>query len=255
MDISLFMSASRPKWWERMYESLEGNKCEWEIIAVGPNKPKWHLPYNFRYLRMNYKPCQCYAIASWMCRGKLIGWTTDDATYDSNSLDLIMQAYLSDSMKTIYAQQSIEDGKDTRNDHFFFWGCPDTPRMAPLAFINREWFWRLGGYDRNFVCGQAENDIVMRALEDGGQVKLISDSRIYIHHKEVHRFRWNYPFRSGYYNDRQYLEECWCPDGFGTFNEKTLKHGTISPVRLLPLHPFNYKNILTVAQGNKGRWA
>ena len=67
MDISLFMSASRPKWWERMYESLEGNKCEWEIIAVGPNKPKWHLPYNFRYLRMNYKPCQCYAIASWMC--------------------------------------------------------------------------------------------------------------------------------------------------------------------------------------------
>ena len=25
--------------------------------------------------------------------------------------------------------------------------------------------------------------------------------------------------------------------------------------RVLPLHPFNYKNILTVAQGNKGRWA
>lgn len=253
-DVSIFMAAARPKWWERMYDSLKGNRCSYEIIAVGPNEPVHKLPDNFKFIQSSFKPCQAYAIGSHHATGELIGWGCDDAEYFDDSLDIICEAYVKHGPKTIFAQVSIEDRKDTRNDHFFFWGCPNTPRMAPLAFMNRRWFWELGGYDRSFVSGQSENDICMRAIQDGGKVELVENSLIQIHHKQVHRFRWNYPFRSGYYNDRQYLEECWCPDGFGTFNEKTLTHGKISDKRLLPLHKFNYHNILTVPQGPSGRW-
>lgn len=253
-DISIFMAAARPKWWERMYESLKGNRCSYEIIAVGPNKPMHKLPDNFKFIHSTFKPCQAYAIASYHATGELIGWGCDDATYFDDSLDNIIDVYVKHGPKTIFAQVSIEDRRDTRNDHFFFWGCPDTQRMAPLAFLNRRWFWELGGYSRLFVAGQTENDLVMRAIEDGGKVELVDTSLIQIHHKQVHRFRWNYPFRSGYWNDRRTLEEAWLEDGYGTFNEKTLQHGKISERRLLPHYPFNYSNILIVAQGPQGDW-
>ena len=248
------MAACRPQWWMRMYDSLKGNKCNWEIVACGQNPPKFRLPKNFKYIYSPFKPCQAYQTAALQCSGEFIGWGTDDSSFNSDSLDKICDA-IDVSKKIIYAQQSIEDGKDTRNDHFFFWGCPDTPRMAPLAFLKKEWFFSLGAYDRNFICGQSENDVVLRALQDGGEVRLISESKVYIHHKQVHRFIWNYPFRSGYNTDRRYLEECWVKEGFGTYDEKTLKHGTVSLVRLLAHHPFNYDNILNVPQGNQGRWS
>lgn len=264
MNISLFMSAARPKWWKRMYDSLKGNKCEWEIVAVGPNPPKVFLPtFNFKYFKCDFKPCQCYAAASFHCKGELIGWTADDAVYDSESLDKIWESYQAlSNKKVILTQSTIENGKDVSEEHHFFRHCKNTPVMAPMAFMNRIWFHKLGGYDRNFVSGQAENDIVMRAFQDGGRIENVPDSKVYLNHEEVHggflnkvKYRLGKnSFRTGYFNDRRYLEECWVESGFGTYNEYTLKHGKVSPTRLLPVQPYNYENILTVSQGPQGRW-
>lgn len=271
MDISLFMSAARPKWWRRMYNSLEGTKCDWEIVAVGPEEPICKLPENFRYYKCDFKPAQCYAAASHFCQGKLIGWTADDASYDSETLDLVLEAYKSsrNGDRTIFAQRPIENGIDIYQSHYFFWNCKDTPIMAPLGFMNREAFHKLGGYDRNFVSGQAENDIVMRILQIGGRVELLKKSLMWLHHRECHHVPFArlikaaglqdklvgpYKFRSGYVDDRRYFEECWVKDGYGTYDERTLKHGEISMRRLLPVQPFDYKNILTVSQGPQGRW-
>lgn len=268
MDISLFMSAARPQWWQRIHKSLLSNACDWEIVAVGPNPPKWQLPANFRYYHCPYKPAQCYAAASNLCRGELIGYTADDATYGTWALDKIWNAYRNpNSKKAIFAQRTIEDGKDVVKSHHFFWNCQDTPTMAPLAFMNREWFMKLGGYDKNYISGQAENDIVMNALADGGRIEPVMSSEIYLHHTECHRVRFRrlwrllglqekiaYPFRAGYVHDRTYLENCWVKEGYGTYNEKTLAHGTISKVRLIPHQPFEYSNILTVPNGPQGAW-
>lgn len=268
INISLFMSAARPKWWKRMYQSLVGNKCHWEIVAVGPNPPLEEMPINFRYYKCDFKPTQCYAAASYFSTGTLIGWTTDDAVYNNTSLDEIWKDYtnyietFNRENKYIYIQKTIENGKDVTNEHYFFRHCPTTPQMAPMAFINREWFWKLKGYDRNYVSGQAENSIVCDALADGGRIWKHSNSKVYLNHEEVHggfmnkiKYRMGKnSFRSGYENDRRYLEECWVKEGYGTYDEKTLKHGTVSPVRLLAHQPFNYENILTVSQGPAGRW-
>lgn len=268
MNISLFASANRTQWWERLYNSLQGNKCSWEIVFVGPNPPTFDLPINFRYYYCPFKPTQCYAAASYFCTGELIGWTADDAVYDSKSLDVIYsrykwyQGFHQPKKKIIFTQRTIENGKDVSEEHHFFRHCKDTPQMAPMAFMNREWFRTLKGYDRNFVSGQAENSIVMDALADGGEIENISNSIVYLNHEEVHGGFWNKvkyrlyknSFRSGYFNDRRYLEECWVKEGYGTYDEKTLNHGTISNTRLLAHQPFEYTTILTKPQGPQGRF-
>lgn len=263
MDISIFMAGARPKWWPRLYESLKENRCKWELIIIGPNRPDFNLPENFRYEHCIYKPTQAYSAGAYLSKGKIIGYSADDAVYERNALDLIVDASNRLGKKTILTQVTVENGKDVTEEHHFFRHCPKTPVMAPMAFFNREWFWEIGGYDRNFVSGQSENDLVMRAYQDGGKVQLVPLSKVYLNHEEVHggfinkiKYRLGKnSFRTGYFNDRRYLEECWVKEGYGTYNEKTLEHGTISPIRLLPHHPFDYKNILTVPQGPSGRWS
>ncbi len=263
MDISLFMSAARPKWWERMCESLRYTSCDWEIVAVGPNPPITNLPDNFRYIKSTLKPCQCYAAASYFCKGDVIGWTTDDAYYRRDAIDNIMSAYSSHDRFVICTQMTIENGKNVSHEHHLFRNCKDTPAMAPMAFMSRELFWKTGGYERHFISGQAENSILMDAYALGGYIVNVPNSVVGINHEEVHggflnkiKYRLGKnSFRTGYFNDRRYLEECWVKEGYGTYNEKTLAHGTVSLTRLLPHHPFNYDNILTVPQGPSGRWS
>ena len=265
MDISLFMSAASPECWQRMYESLQGNKCSYEIVAVGPNKPKWKLPSNFRFYECHFKPATCYAAASYFCKGEIIGYSTDDSQYNSYSLDKIWEIYQwtkGKPGKYIFSQRTIENGKDVTEEHHFFRHCKDTPVMCPMAFMNREWFFNLGGIDRNFICGQYENLWVCDALADGGEIINVPESRVYLNHDQVHGGIWNKikykfgkkTFRNGYCCDRRYLEECYVEEGFGTYDENTLKHGTVSAKRLLPHHPYNYSNILTVPQGEQGDW-
>lgn len=271
MDISLFASAARPQWWTRLYKSLQGNKCEWEIVFVGPNEPKFKLPINFRYYQCDFKPTQCYQAAALRCVGDLIGWIADDACYDMSSLDKVWLSYtwsrntpqLNNDNRIIFTQSTIENDKDVSKEHHFFRHDNSTPTMAPMAFMKRDWFNKLGGYDRNFISGQAENDIVMRAFQDNGVIRSVPKSKVYLNHEEVHggflnkiKYRLGKnSFRTGYYNDRRYLEECWVKEGYGTYDENTLKHGTISKERLLPFHSFNNENILEVPCGPQGRWS
>jgi len=253
--ISLFASAARPKFWMRMYDSLSQNKVPFEICFVGPVRPEFTLPSNFHYEHSDCKPCQCYEAAARMCSGTLIGWTADDADYNEpsldcpNALDIIWNAYRESDKKTILAQRTIEDGADISDRHHFFHGMPTTPMMAPLGFINREWYMSLGGYDRNFICGQAENDIVMRAVADGGQVKFVPDSKIYIHHGECHG---EYNFRDGYNSDREFLENCWIEEGYGTY--ETHMPFTLATHRLITFHGFSDENLLSENQGPAGKW-
>lgn len=263
-QISLCAAAARPEFWIRLYNSLSQNAVSFEIVFVGPNEPNFSLPVNFNYIKSNVKPAQAYEIAFRNAKGEMGGWMADDAHYNDpyaqcpNSLDSIWQNY-QDSIKkygdkkTIFSQRTIEDYKDTGHadweKHRFFYGDMRTPQMAPLGFINLEFFHSLGGYDRNFVCGQSENDIVMRAIENGGRVETAKDSKVVLCHAECHG---KYAFRSGYFLDREYLESCWVKEGFGTY-EKRLPY-TLSNTRLKSLDRFEDANILTINQGPSGKW-
>ncbi len=261
--ISLCAAAARPIYWERFYNSLIKNTTEFEIVFVGPNPPPHNLPDNFKYIYSEVKPAQAYEIALRQATGEIVGWTADDANYDHpdlncpRALDLIWNRYAAFQVdykdnKTILAMCPHEDSSAQWPNHHFFYAIKETPRMAPFGFINREWFNALGGYDRNFICGQSENDVVMRGLQDGGRVEVVEESVLYVHHGECHTTD-GYVFRKGYDSDRKFLEECWVKEGYGTYDVRAPY--TLSTTRLRPLEPFSDENILVENQGPAGRWA
>jgi len=261
IKISLVASAVRPFAWQGFFESLKGNTLPIEVVFVGDVKPDFDLPPNCRHIYATVKPAQCYEIGIREARGELIGWTADDARYDhikKNSLDLTYNYWKSfNDEKVIVAMRPIEDGRDVWNTHHFFGGWQHTPLMAPFGIMSRKFLMDLGGYDKNFISGQAENDIVMRIIEAGGRVEMFMDGYLFVRHNEIHRQSNDHAsFRKWYVADRQYLENCWVKDGYGkyTSREQQDKSAIISPKRLLPVQSFEDKDITTVTQGEKGRW-
>jgi hypothetical protein len=245
--ISICASAARPRFWNRFWNSLVWNDIPFEVIFVGPKPPNEDFPENFLWFESNLKPTQCYEAAVRRARGEIIGWTADDANYNHpqlkcpKSIDTVWKHYeAAQDKKVILSMRPFEDGGDIGTRHRLIHDDYNTPLMAPFGFMNREWYMKLGGYDRNFICGQSENDVVMRAIQDGGRVEYLEDAPLWVHHAECHG---EYPFRSGYNWDRAFLESCWF-----------LKNREVSNTRLREFEPFDDKDLLTVNQGPCGRW-
>ncbi len=253
--ISLIASAIRIYHWMDMYNSLRGNTYPFEVIFVGDTPPNFNLPKNFKYIHSKVKPAQCYEIGFRAAEGELIGWTTDDSTYDhlqTNNLDIAYDFFKSfKTEKLVVAMRPIEDSGDIWNNHYFFGKKRWTPYMAPFGIMSRKLLMELGGYDRQFICGQAENDIVMRVYELGGDCKICMDSYVAVHHVAVHKGARGH-FRQWYPLDRQRLENCWVEEGYGAF-QKGGRY-TVSKKRLKPFEPFPERNILTVSAEPRGQW-
>lgn len=280
IKISLVASANRTEWWNRFYNSLMFNQVEYEVIFVGDKAPNFELPSNFKYIHATCKPAQCYEIGFRAAQGELIHWTADDASYNyrgphgecPNPLDrayntwVKMEEKYGNDKKSVVAFRPIEDGGDVWSFHHFFGGVPNTPIMAPFALIHRDYFVNtLGGYDRDFVSGQSENDVIMRVYEDGGHVEIDMTAMLYVHHRQVHprnptTGKEENKFREWYNKDREVLENAWIPEGYGYYEkftrEELMSKVRISPKRLKPVERFeNTPDITTVSQGKyKGRW-
>lgn len=242
IKISLCASAIRTSHWLNFYHSLLSNNISFEVIFVGNVRPDFALPNDFRYIYSNTKPAQCYDIAFRNATGELIHWTADDATYSEGALDKIYDFYKSfNNDKLIVALRTVEDGVDITEGHRFIYKANNTPRMAPFGVMNRELFIKLGSYDKRFICGQSENDIVMRIYEIGGRLEICNNVSVFVHHVKIHSsgtlIRGN-----NYMEDRKVLESLW------------VKDGTIQNKRLDSVKSYEDRNILSETQGQKGVW-
>lgn len=286
IQISLVASANRIEWWPRFLNSLKGNNVKYEVIFVGNVEPTFDVSLypELKYIHATCKPAQCYEIGFRAAKGELLHWTADDSSYGRNDtgcdnpLDIAyakwkqIEAENGNDNKTVIAMNPCEDGGYPQKDfHRFFGGWKETPVMAPFALLHRDYFVnKLGGYDRRFVSGQSENDVVMRVLEDGGRVEMCLDSKLYVHHKQVHKRDPNTgrqinDFRAWYNIDRQVLEDCWIVGGYG-FYEKLNSYRNNSPesraavvaqiskTRLSPVERFENEDICFITQSNKGQW-
>lgn len=281
IDVSLFGSCVRPGLWESYLESLKSTSVSYEVIFSGFNTPEEVKPFLEKYPKLKYihtgkiKPSQNYHLASIFCTGKTISWSCDDATYDS---DVIGKAYKywknNNNEKLILSIQTKESGYGLpqsklfdMNQHRFFGGNNDSPLMAPMNLMSRNFFNELGGYDRRYVAGQAENDLVLRAYTQGATVEIFGDETCYIdidhlsksiaigESKSQEDFI-NRPFSKGYANDRMVLENSWSYfDQVALF--KRLERGERSPVmrevskvQLDQFEPYEDKDLYTKSQSN-----
>lgn len=250
MKISLFASAIRTKDWPAFMDSLDSNKCEYEVIFCGPDNCGYTHP-KLTFIKSMVKPAQCYEIARRACTGDLVHWTADDAVYSSRCLDEIVKFWEKiNDRKTIISVQTKESGHfNVMRTHRFFGGFNESPIMAPLGVMSRVYLEHLGGIDSRYICGQYENDIVMRVLEDGGKVELfLDDYYVDLDHKNKHDATGS-KFAHGYEADRVLLEGSW----YGGWSKWTWPAGPIT--RVDQFVPFISKNIKTVSQAPAGIWA
>jgi hypothetical protein len=288
--ISICASANRVQFWPRLLDSLKGNKTPYEVIFAGDKKPEFDMSKypEFKWIHCTCKPAQAYQIAFWEAQGELVHWTADDADYHCvakvlpdkedcfNQLDRAyvcwqrMEERHNHDKKSIVAFRPIEDGGDVWRFHHFFGGWPETPPMAPFALVHRKYLSEPEtGYDKYFVSGQSENDVIMRIFEDGGRLEVCMNAFIYVHHRQVHprdpnTGKEDNKFRKWYNKDRERLENCWVIGGYGYYeklnqfrnnSEETRKQIRISQKRLCPLEPFvKTEDVYAVSQGEKGHW-
>src|SRR3990167_715945 len=291
LKVSLISSAIRPKIWELFFKSLEGTNVEYEIIFVGniimPDgtlEYQLQFPLNFKYITTaNIKPAQCYEIARRNAIGETIVWVADDCEFPN---DVIGKAYnywkSQNNEKLIFSIQTKESGYNlpegklfNMNMHRFFGDSPAepyNPLMAPLGMMSREYLEKFGGFDRRYICGQYENDVILRAYADGGNVEIFGDNETYIDIDHLgksflagestnEKDFLNRPFAKGYSQDRMVLEKSW-----STFNARKLINilntgknqifsneiRDVSKMRLDKFEPYEETDILLKSQSNKG---
>lgn len=267
VNISLFASAVRPKIWKSFFDSLNHETISYEVIFGGHCKPEEVKQFLDEYQFFKYihtgpiKPSQAYEVSRRHCTGEVVVWTADDAECVGGILSKAYEYWKSKgNEKLILSLQTKESGYNLpvgqlfdMDIHRFFGGRGSTPLMAPLGMMSRSYLEELGGIDRRYVCGQYENDVVMRAYADGATVEIFGDKDAYIDIDHLgksiqigesnnetdflHR-----PFATGYHQDRKVLESSWTKDGRVTL-ERQDKY-----------EPFEDKDLLTVSQSNRGKW-
>lgn len=287
IKVSLFASAVRPKLWPELFRSLEGASVEYEIVFAGNSEfsPIYRLPYNVKdtniYIKTgNIKPAQCYEIARRHCTGEVVVWIADDCEFPN---DVIGKAYnywkSQNNEKLILSIQTKESGYNNpkgslfnMNEHRFFSWVPDSPLMAPLGMMSRKFLDDLGGIDQRYVCGQYENDLVMRAYTQGAKVEIFGDHNCFIDIDHLGKSIamgestneqdfLNRPFATGYQKDREILENSWTSfDSQDVFKllhsgERPLTLRKISPVQLDEFMPYPQDIPLDYSLSNKGKWS
>jgi hypothetical protein len=287
-EVSLIASAIRTPLYQMFLDSLAGTSVNVEVIFSGHVWPKYVGPkrggvlyrkgkVEFKYILTEFiKPAQCYEVARRAATGDVIVWVADDCEFINDVLGKgyrfweslgNKKAVLSIQTKEYYLSSptSVDANFCDMTLHSFIGGNPRTPRMAPLGMMSREYLEELGGIDRRYICGQYENDVMMRVYADGGGLAMFGDKETYIDINHIEKQRivqpgatWQdfqcRPFALGYTHDRKILEGSWItPEGFKMhISGMAFK---IPPKRNDVFEPFTDENLLTVSQGPKGIWA
>lgn len=220
--VSLFLSAIRTQWWELMLNSLKSTKIPIEVIFVGNVKPNFIMPDFAKHIYSDKPPAYCYEIGRRACKGELIHWTADDAEYSPGVIDEIYEQW-----KGYHNPRNVMSCQCIENTHVallstqrFFQGFNQTPLMAPLGFMDRQYLEDLGGIDRRFTNEQYENDIVMRVYRDGGDVKMhLHKGWVELDHLRKHT-KGQHITGEQYRKDREVLEYLWVKDGKVTYERK-----------------------------------
>ncbi len=239
--ISLFASAYRTKYWLDLYNSIGENSVDFELVFVGPIKPSFTLPRNFKYIKSNTKPSQCFEIARRHTCGELLMHIGDDFEFKTKApIDILYNTYKShDKGKLIVSCKTMVDGNDrTTTDHRFFVGDVNSPVMPQAGLLSRELYDEVGGIDKNFVAVLWDMDIAMRVHALGGDV-IMAD--VFADELKC-KSEGSILCTEYWHHDRVLLEDLW------------VANGKVRHKRAKPFEPFTDHTILEYSQGPRGRW-
>lgn len=249
IKISICASSIYQHLWTEFLNSLRNNTIPYEVIFAGDVKPQFDLSKypEFKWIYTTVKPAQVYEFCFRCSKGELVSWSADEAVYNNGALDKMYKFHKSFNERKLITGFTVYEHNDvalneTSSGHRL--STPDTPRMMCFGVIKKEYLRSLGGYDKYFITGQAENDLCMRVYEDGGKCELCPEAKVYVYHNKAHKDGFeDSKFRKWYSESRKRLNESWFIDGVWT------------PTRVRPFVPFDDEKILQESQGPKGGWS
>ena len=238
---SIIATAVRVGIWEEYYNSIVNDTSfPFEIVFVGDKRPDFQLPSNFRYIYSEVKPVQCLEIAARAAKGTYLFDATDDLTFSPRFFDHLVKNALRINDKNVILIPSlarhgiVKKGSFRIKKHDKY-----TPKVGMLSFTKRETWYDLGGLDRNFISVWHNHDLKLRLVERGGTI-------VHVPKAITEEIDTNSPILlrnvSGT-EDKAFLLSCWY-DSNDVFSYSRLKE----------FEPFVDNNLLTVSQGNAGKW-
>ncbi len=239
--IGIVASAHRPQNWMDLYKSIGENDVEFELVFVGPNKPNYSLPKNFRFIQSYVKPTQCFEIAFRNTTAELVMSIADDCEFKgAQPLDRLYEAYetYNNEQLLLSCRLSTNGIDQSHFTHRFDVSDPSSPVIPLSALMSKKFFSALGGIDRNFIAVMWDVDIAMRAYALGGEVVL---GDVFLD-EDKKKSAGSVLCSEFWRHDRTLLESLWT------------KNGKIHFRRTKPVEPFDDLNILKTSQGPRGRW-
>ena len=274
-DISLFASAIKPHLWRPLLDSLKSNKLSYEVVFAGYIDAGLVKEVTDDYPELRYittldiKPAQCYEVASRACEGQYLIWISDDCEFSEGALDKIYRKMMSIQYSDILAIKTFDPEclNNNLDDNRFFPRNLNTPQMASVGCIARNYLRYLGGFDRRYIYGKFECDLCMRVLASsrGGRIIKYEEVEVKIDHTSKN---WEYNNDwSGVNEDSETLENSWVVGGYKDFEKPIfcLNQSGIYPYypisnrevtfnRSDKFEPYEDKDILEKSQSKNTRW-
>lgn len=268
--IGIYCSSINTDLWLNLYNNLKCNNTEFEVLFVGPDAPSYSLPPGMRFIQSKVKPVQCYYIGATRVDGNYVFSMPDDIVPNPGCLDRCLEfIQTQDQSKTIVTPRFVNIEIPTHGMDFYGDGgegpngaYPQVPNLAVGNLCTRE-FWNQLGFDKNFVIGYNDVDQCMRVWAMGGKVAIceaatltiglvqsktstasyngFADLKLFYSLWIKEPSRIDYGSLIGVPMDKtaRYSDPCWAPG--------LTRHKPFEPIVESP-------DILTVSQGNKGRW-
>lgn len=238
--ISIICSSNRPFFWKTFISNFKHLNIPMEIIFVGPNKPNFRLPKNHSFIFSKYKPVQCNVIGIKYAKYPYFLIAADDLyiKYKKNInlfFEKSIQCYKKKELlspKYFLNKEDFSEGlKYKSNDDFY---------LPIFNIFLKEDYLNLKGYDKSFIGILYEVDFYLRAIQKFKFKVKLSDL-IEIHENNKQQNKRGNLSKDLWVDDRKTLDSLWIKKNKKYFRKKVID-------------PYDFKNIDTIHQGNKGRW-
>jgi hypothetical protein len=242
--ITFIAPSHRTYLWKIWCSSVITN-LDWEAIFVSDIEPqKEEIPYefspHFKYIISPVKPAQCFEIAYRYSTGDYIVWCGDDIMFSSYAIDQAYNFHKSfHDHKVMSIFRFFEDGTEATYYHKLPWD--DKVQLACTALISKKAIEEVGGLaDVTFVTGHWDADLMMRIYANGGRGYINPLACAYEPHIAFHKKEANFALE--WAKELEYFTSLWKKDEKTTFE------------RQKSFIPYIDTDILTISQGNKGKW-
>ncbi len=169
---SLIAPAIRPKFYERVYNSISfDNNIPFEIIFVGHKKPDKKMPDNFHYIFTKVKPSQSLEIAARNASGDYLIPVSDDLLFSDGFLKNTLK-YIEEKGKDVFITYRLAIDGEMKDDWIYLLSVKKhkkSPirytRLGASGAFDRKIWHELGGVDKRFYYAFTDSDIQFRYRE------------------------------------------------------------------------------------------